>query len=255
MRPLFAGLVGACFGGAAVSTALMGPGGIRPSRQRRQSAEDRSELKHGVPTSPTQLIVDREGYSLSYDCRTRNALWTAERLTKDSLGGPATRKKAHFREDTSIPEIFRARLADFKHSGFDRGHLVPAGDMKRSDGAMQSTFLLSNISPQIGPGFNRGYWERLERWCRELTRHYHAVTVYTGPLFLPTLGPDKKWRVSYEMIGAQPNVAVPTHYFKASRSVLSAVLTSLTPIAPGRLWSVRRIAVGCQSPPTFCQTV
>jgi DNA/RNA endonuclease G (NUC1) len=40
------------------------------------------------------------------------------------------------------------------------------------------------------------------------------VQIYTGPLYLPRQYPDGKWRVTYEVIGNPPSVAVPTHFFK-----------------------------------------
>ena len=58
-------------------------------------------------------------------------------------------------EDESIPGMFRAKLQDYFRSGYDRGHMVPAADAKSSQDAMDETFLLSNIAPQVGVGFNR----------------------------------------------------------------------------------------------------
>ena len=80
---------------------------------------------------------------------------------------------------------------------------------------MDSTFLLSNMCPQVGDGFNRDYWAHFEDFCRRLTNNYPSVRIITGPLYLPRKDPtDGKWRVSYEVIGNPPNVAVPTHFYK-----------------------------------------
>jgi len=174
----------------------------------------RGELRYGTPQSSHEVVV-REGYSMSYDQRTRNAAWTAELLTSENLKGDAKRKGIRFQEDSGIAELFRAQLSDYHRSGYDRGHLVPAADMKASHGAMQETFLLTNISPQVGRGFNRDYWERLERWCRELTEHYRSVVVISGPLWLPTRVENDKRFVEYQLLGSVgPGVAVPTHFFK-----------------------------------------
>ena len=124
------------------------------------------------------------------------------------------RKSSSFLEDPSIPEKFRAKLKDYFRSGYDRGHNVPAADAKWSQAAMDSTFYLSNMSPQVGEGFNRDYWAHLEDFCRRLTTRYPSVRIVTGPLYLPKREADGKWRVSYEVIGNPPNVAVPTHFFK-----------------------------------------
>jgi len=92
--------------------------------------------------------------------------------------------------------------------------MVPAADAKSSQDAMNETFLLSNIAPQVGAGFNRHYWAYVEDWCRRLTNKFSDVYVFTVPLYLPKLEPDGKWKVSYEVIGNPPNVSVPTHFAK-----------------------------------------
>ena len=125
------------------------------------------------------------------------------------------RKHSYFVEDESIPEKFRAKLKDYFRSGYDRGHQVPAADAKWSQEAMDDTFSLSNMCPQVGDGFNRDYWAHFEDFCRRLTGRYPSVRIVTGPLYLPRRDPsDGKWRVSYEVIGNPPNVAVPTHFYK-----------------------------------------
>ncbi|KAK7516796.1 uncharacterized protein IWZ02DRAFT_470405 [Phyllosticta citriasiana] len=152
----------------------------------------------------------------SYDRRTRNPHWVAEHMTPSSLSlKNADRKHSNFFEDESIPEPFRARLKDYYRSGYDRGHQVPAADAKWSQPAMDDTFALSNMCPQVGDGFNRDYWAHLEDFCRRLTTRFPSVRVVTGPLYLPKRDPaDGKWRVSYEVIGSPPSVAVPTHFYK-----------------------------------------
>ena len=108
-------------------------------------------------------------------------------------------------------EPFRAKLKDYFRSGYDRGHQVPAADAKWSQEAMDDTFALSNMCPQVGNGFNRDYWAHFEDFCRRLTQRYPSVRIVTGPLYLPRKDPtDNKWYVKYEMIGNPPSVAVPT---------------------------------------------
>jgi endonuclease G, mitochondrial len=92
---------------------------------------------------------------------------------------------------------------------------MPAADAKWSQEAMDSTFVLTNMCPQVGDGFNRDYWAHFEEFCRHLVKSYPSVRVVTGPLYLPKKDErDGKWRVSYEVIGNPPNVAVPTHFYK-----------------------------------------
>ncbi|KAF2205273.1 hypothetical protein GQ43DRAFT_437189 [Delitschia confertaspora ATCC 74209] len=171
-------------------------------------------FQYGFP-GPVNDLRPAASLTSSYDRRTRNPHWVAEHITPESLAhNNADRKHSVFVEDLSIPEMFRAKLKDYFRSGYDRGHQVPAADAKWSQQAMDDTFALSNMCPQVGDGFNRDYWAHFEDFCRRLTHKYPSVRVVTGPLYLPKRDPDGKWRVHYEVIGSPPNVAVPTHFYK-----------------------------------------
>jgi endonuclease G len=171
-------------------------------------------FQYGFP-GPVADLRPAPSLTSSYDRRTRNPSWVAEHITPESLAANnADRKHSVFVEDVAIPEIFRAKLKDYFRSGYDRGHQVPAADAKWSQEAMDSTFALSNMCPQVGDGFNRDYWAHFEDFCRRLTGRYPSVRIVTGPLYLPKREADGKWRVNYEVIGSPPNVAVPTHFFK-----------------------------------------
>jgi len=191
------------------------------------SIQNKDVLKFGSP-GPIFDLIQRRAYIVGYDRKLRHPAWTAERLTAASLGrGPSKpdeiekgdRGRSTFTEDDSVPIMFRARLADYFRSGYDRGHMVPAADAKASQAAMDETFLLTNIAPQVGNGFNRHYWAYVEDWCRRLTGSFSEVFVFTVPLYLPKKHPDGKWRVTYEMIGDTANVGVPTHFGKVVLAV------------------------------------
>lgn len=172
-------------------------------------------FKYGFP-GPVADLAARQAFISTYDRRLRNPHWVAEHITPESLAKrDGDRKNSAFLEDPSIPEKFRAKLKDYFRSGFDRGHQVPAADCKWSQTAMDETFFLSNMCPQVGEGFNRDYWAHFEDFCRRLTTRYPSVRIVTGPLYLPKRDPaDGKWYVKYEVIGNPANVAVPTHFYK-----------------------------------------
>lgn len=186
-----------------------------PAAAARSPLVDPNGLfQYGFP-GPVNDLRPAASLTSSYDRRTRNPHWVAEHITRESLASSnADRKHSVFVEDVTIPEKFRAKLKDYFRSGYDRGHQVPAADAKWSQEAMDDTFALSNMCPQVGDGFNRDYWAHFEDFCRRLTHHYPSVRVVTGPLYLPKRDADGKWRVSYEVIGQPPNVAVPTHFYK-----------------------------------------
>mgnify|MGYP005984345221 CR=1 FL=1 len=120
--------------------------------------------------------------------------------------------------------------SDYYKSGYDRGHLAAAGNHRATQKMVNQTFVLSNMAPQVGVGFNRDSWNRLERYVRRLTRTFKNVYCCTGPLYLPRYfkiefcvslvitfccrkEANGKNYVKYEVIGAN-HVAVPTHFFK-----------------------------------------
>ncbi|KAG5440582.1 hypothetical protein PCK2_000407 [Pneumocystis canis] len=156
----------------------------------------------------------RQGYVSYYDRRMRVPAWVISQITPQSLEVVhSNRRYSKFKEDPQIPEKFRAKLKDYFRSGYDRGHLIPAMNVRFSQAALDETFYLTNIAPQVGEGFNRNYWAYFEDFCRRLTTKYSSVYIITGPLYLPKRDSDGKWRVTYEMIGNPPSVAVPTHFF------------------------------------------
>lgn len=170
-------------------------------------------MKFGFPSLDN--IRSFDDYILSYDKKTRTASWVFEHLTPDHVknNDEVDRSKSDFKADESIHHFFRADNSDYKRSGYDRGHLAAAGNHKKSQRHLDQTFFLSNMSPQVGKGFNRDSWNRLERHVRKLTKSYPNVYVCTGPLFLPKKEGDGKLYVRYEVIG-EKHVAVPTHFFK-----------------------------------------
>lgn len=157
-----------------------------------------------------------------YNREKRNALWAAEVILPPD-GSKVDRSKSHFKEDAAINEKWRSKLQDYRGSGFDRGHLVPAADVHASQKHMNDTFYLTNISPQVAVGFNRGYWAALEKMLRNTTvkGQFDRVHVYTGPLWLPIKDPETgHFKVNYRVLGdSTPGTAVPTHFFKVALGV------------------------------------
>ncbi len=88
-----------------------------------------------------QGIYERvcEGYVLAQDARLKIPIWVQYELSPDELQGPASRTN-NFKPDTSIPSGSRAELDDYSGNGFDRGHMAPAGDMKRSRWVMSESW-------------------------------------------------------------------------------------------------------------------
>jgi|LSQX01.2.fsa_nt_gb endonuclease G len=155
-----------------------------------------------LPANPEGKPITRHtGFSLLYDEEHEQPVWVAYHLTQEELYGTAKRKD-NFRSDDSIPTD-SATLADYRGSGYDRGHLIPAADLSWSEEAMSDSFYMSNMSPQE-PQFNRGIWSSLEATVRNFADTEGEVYVVTGPIL--TDGP-------YKTIGKN-EVSVPKHYYK-----------------------------------------
>ncbi|XP_046419349.1 endonuclease G, mitochondrial [Neodiprion pinetum] len=156
-----------------------------------------------------------DDFVLSYDRRNRIAHWVFEHLSKDNVksNGDVDRSQCEFKPDKTIHPFFRSDNKDYKYSGYDRGHLAAAGNHKAHQKHIEQTFFLSNIAPQVGVGFNRDAWNKLEKYVRKMTEIYTDVYVCTGPLFLPKKEVDGKKYIKYEVIGTN-HVAVPTHFYK-----------------------------------------
>src|SRR5690349_13895478 len=107
-----------------------------------------SAQPQGLPacSQPTQELAIRSGFTLCFDSTLRVPVWTVYELTPQNLERTA-RRPNHFRHDSNLtgPSAYDA---DFRNSGWVRGHLVPAADMAFSPEAIRDSFLLSNAVPQ-----------------------------------------------------------------------------------------------------------
>jgi len=165
--------------------------------------------RYGLPTG--DFVMQYSNHVLQYDTARKIPKWVLEHMSKDDLKGHAERSQCNFKVDQSVPKQFRSHNEDYLGSGFARGHMVPASDVKKSQESMQETFYLTNILPQDFDN-NGGFWYRMENYCRSLTNRFTDVYVISGPLFLSHFVQNKKM-VTFQVIGDN-NVAVPSHLFK-----------------------------------------
>ncbi len=160
-----------------------------------------SRPEYGTPCA-SDYIVGREGYVVGFNAKTHNPDWVVYRLTKDRVENPKVGRCDDFRPDPQIPET--AQLEDYRRSGYDRGHMAPAGSMKGSAKEMSESFLLTNMCPQNNR-MNSGAWNRIEEWVRRQARNEGSLYVITGPIYDLNEVP--------RVIG-QTQVRVPDFFFK-----------------------------------------
>ncbi|MEZ4793242.1 MAG: DNA/RNA non-specific endonuclease [Gelidibacter sp.] len=164
----------------------------------KQVKDDTNEFF--LPTSTTGQIIHHEGYSLSYNEPYEQAEWVAYELKKSHLSN-SNFKRPYFEIDKAV-KTGAASWRNYKNSGYDRGHLCPAGDRNYSQEAHDETFLTSNISPQDHE-FNSGIWNTLEQKVRYWANKYDGVFVVTGGVLTKDL----------KTIGNE-HVAVPNQFYK-----------------------------------------
>jgi endonuclease G len=159
-----------------------------------------------VTPKATDRALCYDAFAILHSGESKTPVFVAEKLNRAAIADTGEKRTNKFFPDARLRASERATLDDYKGSGFDRGHMAPAGDMPTAQ-AMAQSFSLANMVPQA-PEHNRGAWAKT---VEKATRSYAArasgnVYVITGPVYLPSIlqspsiGPGK--------------VHVPTHLFK-----------------------------------------
>ena len=167
----------------------------------KETSETYSEFSEDYLPKPTyNAVVTHKYFTLSYSEPHEQAEWVAYELRKDQIIDNDF-KRPYFVQDREV-KSGSADWRNYKNSGYDKGHLIPAADREFSKNAYHETFLTSNISPQ-DHDFNAGIWNRLEQKTRYWAKKYDGVYVVTGGVLkdgLNTIGDE--------------NVSVPDVFYK-----------------------------------------
>ncbi len=155
-----------------------------------------------VKPQPKLRALCFDAFAILHSGVSKTPVYVAQKLDRESIADADEKRFDKFYEEGRLPKEERATLEDYKHSGWSRGHMAPAGDMP-TPSAMAQSFSLANMVPQAIK-HNGGAWANS---VEKATRHYVArargnVYVITGPVFesFQTIGPGQ--------------VAVPTYLFK-----------------------------------------
>ena len=155
-----------------------------------------------IAAKPKWRELCYDDFAVLHNGQTRTPVFVVQRLNARTLAQSSVPRGSRFFADARLPESERASLDDYKHSGYSRGHMAPAGDMRTVEGMAQS-FSLANMVPQLAE-HNGGPWARIEEDTRKyVMRAKGDVFVFTGPVYGPAA----------TSIGANA-VRVPDHLFK-----------------------------------------
>lgn len=224
---------GAGSGRSDVSENGEGKSGAPAARTKKTAAGQSQERKMELPAAlkgTREKIIEHTGFTLSFNSDHNNPNWVAWELTADEAECEGSRSDEFF-PDPMVPESHRVTTFDYKGSGYDRGHMCPAADMRWSPDAMHDCFYLSNICPQVH-ALNGGGWQVLEKACRRWALQEGAVYVICGPVYgrfggveavrglagsgkTLELNPSRKPKA----IGSEHVVTVPDGFFKCVLSL------------------------------------
>lgn len=154
---------------------------FKSSQDNNSEIKVSSHLNSYFPSGGSGQIVSHTGFSLLYNEELEQPYWVCYILTASKLKLKVVERSNKFTIDKEVA-TFSAKPDDYKHSGYDKGHLCPAANMKWSEQAMKECFYMSNMSPQV-PGFNRGIWKKLEEKERDWAMENDSLVVITGPVF------------------------------------------------------------------------
>ena len=171
-----------------------------PHAPKQEKHYDELEIPLLSDSGRSQQVIRHTGYTVSYNSTLRLPNWVAYELTREEARGTEKRSD-RFVADPQI-EGTTVTNADYARSGYDKGHMAPAADMKWSRTAMKESFYFSNICPQH-PELNRRKWKDLEEKIRDWGIADSAVVIVCGPIIgksNATIGRNK--------------VTVPQRFFK-----------------------------------------
>ena len=171
-----------------------------------ESSTAASTIKYELPnikSSQPEKVVTHTGYTVSFNTAWRIPNWVAYELTAEEVQGVEPRGN-NFMPD---PDIYGTPSTDdYKNSGYDRGHMAPAADMKWSKQAMEESFYTSNICPQ-NKNLNKGDWKDLEEHVRSMATKYDHIYIACGPI----VSANPKTIGQYTYID---RIAIPDAFFK-----------------------------------------
>ncbi len=164
----------------SVPPARSGPA----SKGQERAFANNVHLALGIPTDDDisdDRLLDERSFVVSYNPIRRVPNWAAWRLDRSYLGH--VQRTRAFRPDPALPaDLYRVDASDYRHSGYDRGHLCPSADREDSSDDNATTFVFTNTQPQLHE-LNAGPWERLEQYERLRAERGELLYIVAGGVF------------------------------------------------------------------------
>ena len=164
-------------------------------------------LAVGIPKGVSNEVINYKAMRVNFNPSLRIPNCVAYELTAtmvDMADAPdhEKRKSYNYAKDPNVkscPEQW-----EYRGSGYSRGHMAPAMDMRGDKTTMAQCFYMTNMCPQ-DTKLNNDHWRVLEEKIHRWAKRDKRLMVYTGPI----MGKNPM------MIGKnQANIAVPEAFFK-----------------------------------------
>lgn len=149
------------------------------------------------------IYIEHTAYALSFNPEELIPNWVAWEINPERLIERESRSNDFMPDPDLSPEL-AITTDEYKGSGWDRGHMCPAGDNRWHWQAMNECFYMSNICPQ-NHNLNSGDWKELEEECRKWAKS-EPVYVVCGPILYA--------KPRYGYIGKTRDVRIPEAFFK-----------------------------------------
>lgn len=199
MRRFRAWLSALSVAAVAIAAALV-PRAQTPASNQTHTLLSYDLSKVIIPDETPEIMCDYTGFRVSFNPSWHVPNYVVWELTAEETLGTEPRQ-SRFAADTDV--LGCATPQDYRNSGFDRGHMAPAADMKWSRQAMRDSHYMTNIVPQ-NHNLNTGRWNSLEQKCRTLAQRDSVLVIIAGPILS-----DRITRT----VGSS-EVAVPERFFK-----------------------------------------
>lgn len=190
-------------------------------------------LHRAASSSSNERMLLQFEWITWYDDDLRVPIWVSYELTKAEAKRNRVRQDC-FRVDPRLSSTDASNCEDYEEPLYDRGHVIPANDLKRRVTALDNSFLFSNMVPQLG-NFNRigKVWEKLERKVHYWAIEADGIYVITGSIFDRDGDGRRDSNSDARRMAPTNRVAVPSHFFKIILKIRpSGVMDTITFILP-----------------------
>lgn len=123
------------------------------------------------------LYLDKEYYNSCYSYKNKGVIYSFTLLDRDIVN-KSIKERPSFKSDDTIPTKYKTKYSNYTNSGFDRGHIQSDASFDSDLKRLESTYLMSNITPQY-PNTNRKSYLEVEKRERELVNEFNNINSFT----------------------------------------------------------------------------